>query len=117
MSFPAYEVPAHFLLDSQSESGGLNLGIVIAFFGFACIAAAVISFLQPRLGLLSLFLGGIAFLVVVLFLVQTKNFADALPGTIKRGYFDILRYGAYIALAGAIVTLIGGILALTRKRS
>ena len=48
-SFSAYDIPAHFLLDSQSESGGLSLGLVIAFFGFACLAAAVLSDQpQPR---------------------------------------------------------------------
>jgi hypothetical protein len=116
-SFPAYKIPAHFLLDSQSASGGLNLGIVIAFFGFACIAAALISALQPRLGIVSLIAGVASFLVVVLFLWQTKNFADELSPLLESGYFSILRYGAYIALVGAIVTIIGGILSLTQKRS
>jgi len=116
-SFPAYEIPAHFLFDSQSASGGLNLGIVIAFFGFACIATALISALQPRLGVLSLAAGMAAFLIVVLFLWQTKNFADELSPLLESGYFSVLRYGAYIALVGAIVTVVGGILSLTQKRS
>jgi hypothetical protein len=116
VSFPAYEIPAHFLLDSQSGSGGLNLGIVIAFFGFACIAAALIGALQPRLGIVSLIAGVAAFLVVVLFLWQTKNFADELSPLLESGYFSVLRYGAYIALVGAIVTIVGGILSLTQKR-
>jgi hypothetical protein len=116
-SFPAYEIPAHFLLDSQSESGGLNLGIVIAFFGFACIATAIISALQPRLGVLSLVAGVAAFLIVVLFLWQTKNFADELSPLLESGYFSVLRYGAYIALVSAIVTVVGGILSLVQKRS
>jgi hypothetical protein len=116
-SFPAYEIPAHFLLDSQSASGGLNLGIVIAFFGFACIATALISGLQPHLGVLSLAAGVAAFLIVVLFLWQTKNFADELSPLLESGYFSVLRYGAYIALVGAIVTVVGGILSLTQKRS
>jgi hypothetical protein len=117
VTFSAYEIPGHFLLDSQSELGGLSLGIVIAFFGFACIAAAVVSLLNPRLGLLSLIAGGAAFLVTVLFLVQTKNFSDALPGTVETGYFSILRFGAYIALVGAILALVGGVLTLAQKRS
>jgi hypothetical protein len=116
-SFPAYEIPAHFLLDSQSESGGLNLGIVIAFFGFACIATAIVSALQPRLGVLSLVAGVAAFLIVVLFLWQTKNFADELSPLLESGYFSVLRYGAYIALVSAIVTVVGGILSLVQKRS
>ncbi len=51
-SYSAYEVPAHFLLDSESDQGGLNLGILIAFFGVACIAAALVSGLHRRLGIL-----------------------------------------------------------------
>jgi hypothetical protein len=117
VTFSAYDIPAHFLLDSQSELGGLSLGIVIAFFGFACIAAAVISLLNARLGLLSLIAGGAAFLVIVLYLVQTKNFSDALPGTVETGFFSILRFGAYIALVGAILALVGGVLTLAQKRS
>jgi hypothetical protein len=116
-SYSAYRIPGHFLLDSQSELGGLSLGIIVAFFGFACIAAAVISLLQPRLGILSVIAGGVAFLVVVLFLVQTKYLVDQLPSAVESGYFSVLRFGVYIALAGAIVTLIGGILSLAQKRS
>lgn len=117
VTFSAYEIPAHFLLDSQSELGGLSLGIVIAFFGFACIATAVIGLLNARLGLLSLIAGAAAFVVVLLYLVQTKNFSDALPGTVETGYFSILRFGAYIALAGAIASVVGGILSTVQKRA
>ena len=117
VTFSAYEIPGHYLLDSQSELGGLSLGIVIAFFGFACIAAAAVSLLNSRLGLLSLIAGGAAFLVIILYLVQTKNFSDALPGTVESGFFSILRFGAYIGLVGAILALVGGVLTLVQKRS
>jgi hypothetical protein len=56
-SFSAYRIPAHFLLDSQSELGGLSLGTVIAFFGVACIAAALLSGLRS-VRFLSLVAGG-----------------------------------------------------------
>jgi hypothetical protein len=115
-SFSAYRIPAHFLLDSESESGGLNLGIVIAFFGFACIAAAVLSALNRRLGLLSLIAGIAAFLVVLLFFVQAKYLSDLLPGFVDTGYFSLLGFGAYIGLLGAVASLVGGVLALVIKR-
>jgi hypothetical protein len=115
-SFSAYRIPAHFLLDSQSELGGLSLGIVIAFFGVACIAAALLSGLRS-VRFLSLVAGGAAFLVVVLFLVQTKYLSDQLPGVVESGYFSVLRLGAYIALLGAIASPVGGVLALVLKRS
>jgi hypothetical protein len=117
VTFSAYDIPGHYLLDSQSELGGLSLGIVIAFFGFACITAAAVSLLNSRLGILSLIAGGAAFLVIVLYLVQTKNFSDALPGTVESGFFSILRFGAYIALVGAILAVVGGVLTLVQKRS
>ena len=116
-SFSAYDIPAHFLLDSQSESGGLSLGIVVAFFGFACLAAAVLSATNRRLGLLSVIAGGGAFLVVVLFLIQTRYIIDALGPAFETGYFSVLRFGAYIALLGAIGSIVGGILTLVQKRS
>jgi hypothetical protein len=115
-SFTAYRIPAHFLLDSQSELGGLNLGIVIAFFGVLCIAAALISALNRSLRFLGLVAGVAALLVVVLFLVQTRYLSDQLPSIVESGYFSVLRFGAYIALVGAILSLVGGVLALAQKR-
>jgi hypothetical protein len=115
-SFSAYRIPAHFLLDSQSESGGLNLGIVIAFFGFACIAAAVLGALNRNLGLLSLVTGVATFLVALLFFVQTKNLSDLLPEFVDTGYLSLLGFGAYVGLIGATAALVGGILALAIKR-
>ena len=116
-SFSAYDIPAHFLLDSQSESGGLSLGLVIAFFGFACLAAAVLSATNRSLGLLSIVAGGAAFLVVVLFLIQTRYIIDALGPAFETGFFSVLRFGAYIAFLGAIASIVGGILTLVQKRS
>ena len=116
-SFSAYDIPAHFLLDSRSDSGGLSLGIVIAFFGLACLAAAVLSATNRPLGLLSLIAGGAALLVVVLFLVQTRYIIDALGPAFDSSYFSVLRFGAYIALLGAIGSIVGGILTLVQKRS
>ena len=116
--FSAYKIPAHFLLDSQSELGGLSFGIVVAFFGVVCIATALLSAMSPGVRFLGLVGGALAFLVVVLFLVQTKNLSDALPSRlVESGYFSVLRYGAYIGLVGALLSLVGGILALAQKRS
>jgi hypothetical protein len=61
--------------------------------------------------------GGAAFLVMVLFFVQTGYAIDALPAAFEKGYFSVLRYGAIIAMLAAIATLVGGILALIQKRS
>jgi hypothetical protein len=116
-SFSAYDIPAHFLLDSRSESGGLSLGIVIAFFGLACLAAAVLSATNRSLGLLSIVAGGAAFLVVVLFFIQTRYIVDALGPAFETGFFSVLRFGAYIAFLGAIASIVGGILTLVQKRS
>jgi hypothetical protein len=116
-SFSAYDIPAHFLLDSRSESGGLSLGIVIAFFGLACLAAAVLSATNRSLGLLSIVAGGAAFLVVVLFFIQTRYIIDALGPAFETGFFSVLRFGAYVAFFGAIASIVGGILTLVQKRS
>ena len=116
-SFSAYDIPAHFLLDSRSDSGGLSLGIVIAFFGLVCLAAAVLSATNRPLGFLSVIAGGAALLVVVLFLVQTRYIIDALGPAFDSSYFSVLRFGAYIALLGAIGSVVGGILTLVQKRS
>jgi hypothetical protein len=113
-SFSAYNIPAHFLLDSRSDSGGLSLGIVIAFFGLACLAAGVLSATNRRLGLLSVIAGGAALLIVVLFLVQTRYIIDALGPAFDSSFFSVLRFGAYMALLGAIGSIVGGILTLVQ---
>jgi hypothetical protein len=116
ISYSSYKVPAHFLLDSQSNQGGLSLGILIAFLGVACIAAALLSALRRTLGILPIAVGGVSFVVMVLFYVQTSYAIDALPSAFEKGYFSVLRYGAIIAMLGAIATVVGGILAVTIKR-
>jgi hypothetical protein len=90
---------------------------VVAFFGFACLAAAVLSATNRGLGLLSVIAGGAAFLVVVLFLIQTRYIIDALGPAFETGYFSVLRFGVYIAFLGAIASIVGGILTLVQKRS
>jgi hypothetical protein len=116
-SFSAYRIPSYFLLDSQAEQGGLNLGMVIAFFGVVCIGAAFISAMNRSLRVLSLVAGVFAFVVVVLFLVQTRYLSDQLPGFVEGGYFSLLRFGAYVALVGAVLALVGGVLTLAQKKS
>jgi hypothetical protein len=61
--------------------------------------------------------GGIALLVVVLFLVQTRYIIDALGPAFDSSYFSVLRFGAYIALLGAIGSVVGGTLTLVQKTS
>jgi hypothetical protein len=116
ISYSSYKIPAHFLLDSQSNQGGLNLGILIAFLGVACIAGALLSALRRPLGVLPLAAGGVSFVVMVLFYVQTSYAIDALPSAFEKGYFSVLRYGAIIAMLGAVATVVGGILAVTIRR-
>lgn len=117
LSYSSYKIPAHFLLDSQSNQGGLSLGILIAFLGVACIAGALVSALGRPLAIVATVAGGVSFVVMVLFFVQTSFAIDALPGSFEKGYFSVLRYGAIIAMIGAIATLVGGILALVQKRT
>ncbi|HMF03850.1 MAG TPA: hypothetical protein VKH17_03475 [Acidimicrobiia bacterium] len=117
ISYSSYKIPAHFLVDSQSNQGGLGLGILIAFLGVACIAGALLSGLRQPLGILTIVAGGVSFVVMVLFFVQTSYAIDALPASFEKGYFSVLRYGAIIAMLGAIGVLTGGILSLSQKRS
>jgi hypothetical protein len=117
LSYSSYKIPAHYLLDSQSNQGGLSLGILIAFLGVACLAGALLSALRRPLGIVTIAAGGVAFLVMVLFFVQTSYAIDALPAAFEKGYFSVLRYGAIIAMLAAIATLVGGILALIQNRS
>jgi hypothetical protein len=117
LSYSSYRIPAHFLLDSQSNQGGMSLGILIAFLGVACMAGALLSALGRPLATAAIAAGGVSFLVMVLFFVQTGYAINALPASFEKGYFSVLRYGAIIAMLGAIATLVGGILSLVQKRS
>ena len=117
VSYSSYKIPAHFLLDSQSNQGGLSLGILIAFLGVACLAGALVSALGRPLGIVAIVVGGVSVVVMVLFFVQTSYLIDALPGAFEKGYFSVVRYGAIIAMIGAVATVVGGILALVQKKS
>jgi hypothetical protein len=122
-SFTAYRIPAHFLLDSRSGNGGLNLGIVVLLLGLLGVAAAVLGAAKAPLRMLAVVFGVIAVVVMVIFIWQTRYLADftnrqlRTSGVGKRfGVFDLLDPGVYIALAGAVVALVGGIVGLTQKR-
>jgi hypothetical protein len=76
-----------------------------------------VSALGRPLAIVAIAAGGVSFVVMVLFFVQTSFAIDALPGSFEKGYFSVLRYGAIIAMIGAIATVVGGILALVQKRT
>src|SRR5262245_1024060 len=117
LSYSSDQIAARALLDAQSNQGGLNLGILIAVLGVACLAAALLSALGRPLGILTIAAGGVSFLVMVLFFVQTGYAIDALPAAFEKGYFSVLRYGALVAMLAAVATLIGGILSLVQWMS
>src|SRR5262249_28403974 len=117
ISYSSYKIPAHFLVDSQSNQDGLGLGILIAFLGVACIAGALLSGLRQPLGILTIVAGGVSFVVIVLFFVQAGYGIDACAASFEKGSFSVVRYGAIIAMLGAIGVLPGGILSLSQKRS
>lgn len=109
----AYKTPAYFLLDSNPGSdAGLNLGIVVLVVGLAGIVFALVPGSRAlRIGDVSV--GGVALLIALLFIWQTYNLADEA----NIGLFGVLDPGPFIAIFGAILTGVGGILALVTKRS
>jgi hypothetical protein len=108
----AYKTPAYFLLDSQPGSdAGLNLGIVVLVVGLAGIVFALVPGSRAlRIG--DIAVGGVAFLIALLFIWQAYNLTDAAD----LGLFDVLDPGPFIAIFGAMLTGVGGTLALVTKR-
>jgi hypothetical protein len=120
----AYQIPAKFLLESNpGSSAGLNLGIIVFLFGAAGIVFALIPGAR-QLRVLNLVIGVVGLFIALLFIWQVSNLADLVNDRFKSlgssrrvGVFDIIDPGVYIAIAGAVITGVGGILALTQKRS
>lgn len=120
----AYKIPAKFLLDSNpGSSAGLNLGIIVFLLGAAGIVFALIPGAR-QLRILNVVIGVVALVIPLLFIWQVNNLADlvndrfqSLGSSRRVGVFDILDPGVYIAIGGAVITGVGGILALAQKRS
>jgi hypothetical protein len=108
----AYKTPAYFLLDSNPGSdAGLNLGIIVFVVGLAGIVFALVPGSRAlRIG--DGAVGGVALLIALLFIWQAYNLAD----NAGLGLFDVLDAGPLIAIFGAILTGVGGILALVIKK-
>jgi hypothetical protein len=108
----AYKTPAYFLLDSNPGSdAGVNLGTIVLIVGLAGIVFALVP--GPRaLRIGDVAAGGIALLIALLFIWQAYNLADAAD----IGLFGVLDPGPFIAIFGALLTGVGGILALVIKK-
>jgi hypothetical protein len=108
----AYKTPAYFLLDSNPGSdAGVNLGTIVLIVGLAGIVFALVP--GPRaLRIGDVAAGGVALLIALLFIWQSYNLADE-AGI---GLFGVLDPGPFIAIFGAILTGVGGVLALAIKR-
>jgi len=110
----AYKMPAHFLLDSTSGDAGLNLGILIAFVSvIGLVFAAIPGPRALRIGVIAT--GGVALLIALMFIGQVKELsAHPFVSVSTLGLLDV---GPFIAIVGAVITAVGGILALMRRRS
>jgi hypothetical protein len=108
----AYKMPAHFLLDSTSGDGGLNLGIVVLIIGVMGIAFALMP--GPRaLRVGDIAVGGVALLIALLFIWQVKELsAHPLVSVSTLGLLDV---GPFIAIVGAGLVAVGGVLSLLKK--
>lgn len=103
----AYDSPANFLFDSTSNDDGVNLGIVLLILG----AVGIIAVLIRPVRWLSIVVGVAAIVIGARYIWQTN---DLLSGN-DLGLFDLLSYGAYFAIGGGVVAVLGGVLTLRRS--
>lgn len=108
----AFEGPAWFLIDNHATRAGLSLGILGLAVGIIVIVGAVMQ----GMGMLALIGGLLELLIVLLFTYQlnraVNDFNDG-PG-VDVNLTDFLGLGAYVALVGAVLAIIGGFMSLSR---
>lgn len=106
-SSSAHEGPAKFLIDNTSEQGGLSIGALLVMVGIVGIVGAFLA----RARVLALVAGVGGILVGALFMYQTNDFLDRVDADAQGVSFgDVVGIGAYIAILGGVVALVGGIL-------
>jgi hypothetical protein len=107
----AYDAPARFLVDVDSDLGGPSLGLLVLVVGIVVIVGAVVR----GLGLLSLIGGVAALVIVVVFTFQLNRLVDDVNDAgIDVSLSDFLDFGEYVAAAGAVLAIVGGALSLRR---
>lgn len=108
----AFEGPAWFLIDSSATRAGLSLGILVLVVGIIVIVGAVVR----GMGILALIGGLLELLIILLFTYQlnraVNDFNDG-PG-VDVNLTDFVGFGVYVALAGAVLAIVGGFMSLSR---
>ncbi|MBA2327000.1 MAG: hypothetical protein H0V95_10210, partial [Actinobacteria bacterium] len=104
----AHEGPAKFLIDYTSRPAGLSIGTLLIILGILGIVGAVLA--QARV--LALVAGAGGIVVGVLFMYQVKSIVDDFGKDSGVSFGDLTGIGAYLAIIGGAVALVGGILSL-----
>ncbi len=118
-SFGGFDVPAKFVVDSESnlDGSGLPIGVLvllIAVVGLAGVLAPV-----PRTNILVWVSGAAAVVVALLFLYQLNDFMDRFNRAFPPGGFgarNTVGVGAALCGVGGVVTLAGAALGLLVAR-
>lgn len=112
-SFGGFDVPAKFLLDTDSSpgKGGFKLGLVVLVLGLVVVVGAVGSRTRPLIWAGA----ALALLVVVLYVVHLNDLTDKLNQPASKGNFSFGNGGLGVRNTiglGAVLTGVGAVAAL-----
>lgn len=108
----AFDEPARFLVDVDASIGGPSIGLLLLVVGFVVIAGASVHGFE-----LAAVIGGVgALLIAGLFAFQLNRAVHQLSDEAMRRFrlTDFLALGVYVAAAGGVLAVVGGILSLRR---
>jgi hypothetical protein len=110
VKFNANEIPALILFRYATTATGFKLGYVLLALGVALIAAAFLR--PPAQGGVVLVLGALGLAVVIDFIAQLLRELNNTPH--EGSLLDYLKYGAFVAGAGGLLSLVGAFGGLAR---
>jgi hypothetical protein len=111
----AYEIGSEILFDNSAD---VDPGLIgIGYLLLVCAAAIVVGVFVRPVRFLPLVGGAVAAVIALLFIFQANNFLGNVDDELGQSIdlFDFISYFPLLTVAGGIVAVVGGVLALQQK--
>jgi hypothetical protein len=109
----AFDAPLKFLREGSMADGGVKIGVVVvalAVLGIASVFVRPVRWFAIVTGVVIVGIGA-------RFVMEVGTLLDELEQSrIFEDRFDVLQYGTYLAIAGGLLAIVGGALALRKPR-
>jgi len=108
----AHNIPLMFVFDwENAPDGGLGIGWTLILLAALCVVGGIV----PQVKFLPIVGGGLALVVIVLYLIQANSFVGEFEDFTDIGLGNFFKFGVWVALLGAIAAIVGGVLRLAER--